>query len=95
MAKARVSQALLEVLIGDGTDSKIRVCMDTVEVLHSWTVPTAPAGSFGCAVWQNLVEAVVVHDTPNVKVSQYVVEALIVDADATAAAGPTSFGYAV
>lgn len=92
MARARISQNVIEILASDGTDSKIRVISDCVEVLHSWTQPTAPAGSFGCAVQHDIVEVVYSDTSAPFKVSQYLVEALIVDADAVVG-GPVSSGF--
>lgn len=95
MSRLRTTQDTVEVLASN-SDGAARVSQSVVEVLQAYTAGSAPAGSFGVAMSQRVVEALVTGPF-QARVATRWIEVLFTDGteSSSGGGGPHSFGYAV
>jgi hypothetical protein len=93
VSRARLTQDILEYL-ATTDDGDARLAQDCVEVLQAYTVGATPTGSFGAALSQDCVE-VLQSGWGLSRTTGFVIELLIVDAEASGSTGgPVAYGAA-
>lgn len=101
MARARVSTLLFEILAA-APEGTARVAQDVIEVLLPRITPDPTTPGAGVAgVTQDVIEVLLLgdEDATAARVTQHVIEALVIPVSATesgsdTAVSPTTFGYA-
>lgn len=96
MSKIRQAQEVIEI-VGTFSDRAAEVAQDVIEIVQAFTAGAAPAGSFGVATSQRVMEMVMGAAVP-ARLGQYVVEMVVSETETSGSGsggGTVGFGYAV